>query len=215
MLWYNVGVMNKYARSLLAVVAMLPVAIVMWVVLFVFAYVTYLTIEPIARLGSDAPVTQSVVYPIPPEVEPIVQQVDIDHTVLSKVDIRLDQGSGPCGEKRGACYSAGVLYFPRSIFSQKQPFQNALFSHEYMHFIWDKYANLDTKNTLQPILIDKYNSNPKLRDRLSTYPKEGDTFVSELQAYTCTEMADNELGSELYNYCTKYLPNRNALPSYY
>ena len=157
-------------------------------------------------------------YPIPPELATIIQQTGIDSNTLSRVQVKLDSGVGVCPtENTSACYSDSVIYYPRKNLSIGQKSQNSIFAHEYMHFIWDKVTLDDEKAQLTQSLLNLYGSNPKFKTRLegNSYDPQSKNFTDELHSFACTEVYDDELGAALKAHCSKYLPNRNALPSYY
>ena len=89
----------------------------------------------------------------------------------------------------------------------------AALAHEYLHFQWSKGNRAPTD-----ALMQVYNGNYYLRQRMSFYNSLGvgsPDFVEELNSIECTEYADGSLYYVVLNYCTKYLPNRNVLPSYF
>lgn len=86
-------------------------------------------------------------------------------------------------------------------------------AHEYLHYQWSRRNRAPTD-----ALMQVYNSNYYLRQRMEPYNQLGigsDDFIDELNSIECTEYADGSLYYVVLNYCTKYLPNRNVLPSYF
>lgn len=166
------------------------------------------------------PVAAEKVYQIPQAVLPIVDAIGIDKKVLSRVEIQMPQDSGPCrnnanSKEPTACFQApSLIIFPASQLSKGVEVRNSSFAHEYMHYIWSTMS-ADQQAALYPALDEIAARNPDLRGRLKNYTVDAKGRYNELHSYTCTEMADFELSDLLREHCQKWLPNRQALPSYY
>lgn len=91
-------------------------------------------------------------------------------------------------------------------------------AHEYLHALWF-HTTTDQRNALSGSLqsfYQKYKAN--FDRRMGAYAKagvSGDLFNSELHSIIGTEVRDDLLPSDLLNWYIQWLPNRDALPSYF
>lgn len=158
-------------------------------------------------------------YVVPAEVAPIVRDLALDMNLVQYMKIEVVPDVSRCGggnaSNTAACMNNGTLIWPQAMFNTRPDQQYALFAHEYLHFVW---AEIDPeyRNSLLPYLDSVWNTVPRFNKRLDTYTGlTSDDKYNEIQAYSCTEVADFKIPAPLLAYCTKYIPNRSVLPSYY
>lgn len=150
-------------------------------------------------------------YPIPAQVQPIVSNIGIDPNLINENQIIVDQGVGICPLPAVSCYSNKKIWIPLSTLNGSQGYSSL--AHEYLHFIWFNKLTYQERQDLSAPLNQFYQSNPSFQSRFKDYPPE--VIQYELFPVLCTEVSDNKLPSTVLQYCAKYLPNRNTLPSFY
>lgn len=178
--------------------------IVVWVI---FATLVVLFLALLVRANEKSyptAVFTKVSYPTPIEVQPILLELGIDPSISSEIQFHVGS-TGPCvGKDYWAC-SRGNEIWVKNVTDQRR---NVFVAHEYMHYIWKNKISHD----IQPQLDAFYQNSPSLQTRIVNFydlkDVEGELFPIE-----CTEVADYKLPASVLQVCSKYLPNRNALPS--
>lgn len=160
-------------------------------------------------------------YNIPAQVLPLIDGVGINHSLIQKVNIQIPNDSSACSHadtsEAAACFSPpSTIFYPQTEFMQTAIDQRESFSHEYLHYIWSTTPKAD-KDRLTPLIEQAYQSSkPYMDTRLKSYIfKAPEQRVDELHSYIGTEIADTLIPVSLLDHYKQYLPNRNALPSYY
>lgn len=85
-------------------------------------------------------------------------------------------------------------------------------SHEYYHYYWKNFTTPDQKTHLNNVLIDFYNSDTWLQNRMKPYIDKGckdECFADELHSISCTEIPNYVLAQEFRDYCNSIVPNRS------
>lgn len=145
------------------------------------------------------PLRAEKTYPIPPQIQPLITQLGINQSTAQKIQYYISP-TNPCGEGAWGCYYNKQIWID-------EPATYKL-AHEYLHYIYQTNPELKSLP-----LQAHYNSNPLLRQGMRNYsPQEIET---ELFSVICTQVADYKLSPDILQACTKYLPNRSALPSDY
>lgn len=163
-------------------------------------------------------------YPIPANVLPIIQRLGIDQSLISRIHIVTPSDNASCQSAGtftvAACYSPNTmtLTVPIPLLSKDVSAQNSTVAHEYLHYIWQSMSQSE-KDSLAPYIEQVYQKDKEYLDkRLVGYDFSGFKAVNrvnELHSYIGTELADSQIPQPLLDHYKKYLPNRNALPSYY
>lgn len=176
--------------------------IIIWVI-FATLVILFLALRVRANEKSY-PVLTKVSYPTPIEVQPILLELGIDPSISSEIQFHVGS-TGPCvGKDYWACSRGNEIW----VKNVTDPRRNQFVAHEYMHYIW----NHEIDHSIQPQLDAYYQSSKSLQDRVTNFYDLKDVS-KELFPIECTEVADYKLPPAVLNLCTKYLPNRNALPS--
>ena len=84
-------------------------------------------------------------------------------------------------------------------------------AHEYLHHVWFKMLDDDTKTKLASDLIYKFAKDPAMQDRVKQYADKQMLQPTELFSYYCTEVSDALLSPYVVSECGKYI-DRSALP---
>src|ERR1035437_7042627 len=116
-----------------------------------------------------------ITYAIPAQIQPIVQDLGIDPAFLSQAEVIVGDTSlcGPSDLKDEAACSVSSTPFkiiiPESTIQLPYYQHNALFAHEYLHYVWDTMSVAD-QNALLPYIDEVYKANATyLNERLSGY----------------------------------------------
>lgn len=165
--------------------------------------------------------TPKQVQELPPAAQAYAEQLGIPLERLQYTKVVIGGTCSASGLAEGqaiACYRGdnteltnGIL----TITSKVTPANARLvFAHEYMHQVWEEItpAQRSEYSTVTRALYAQY---PKVRERVKDYQADQSVIDNELHSYICTEMADVRIPEPLKSHCITYLPNRNALPSYY
>ena len=144
-------------------------------------------------------------------------QVGLTQSQLSTVHAQL----GACHDaKATACYENAtetMFIRPETMASPKLP---TVLAHEYLHYVWYKMLGDQGRKITGDSLMVMYSRNDylgtELRWRLEPYVNLGDVpgtdaFNTELHSIWCTEVADNRMNASSLEYCSRYIPGRNAL----
>lgn len=83
-------------------------------------------------------------------------------------------------------------------------------AHEYLHHVWFKMLDDDTKTKLASDLIYKFAKDPAMQDRVKQYADKQMLQPTELFSYYCTEVSDEALSPYVVSQCGKYI-DRSAL----
>lgn len=170
--------------------------------LLVLGYIVFPKSTPTPDSSPVTPLVQVKTYPVPDEVLKVSTQLGLDQSIVPRIQYTIGS-TGPCqGEGYWACYQSGHIWL-----KEVRP---QYLAHEYLHYIWSNYPE---SNKVTLLLQEIYNNSPALQKRLQFYrPNE---IQGELFPIICTEVADWKLQPELLAECTKWIPNRGLLPSYY
>lgn len=164
-------------------------------------------------------------FPIPVQVQPIVTKLGIDQIEVRKIQIWVPETSAKCDGVLAdgaavACYfnsKPPTIYMPAPTLTGKDA--TVTFAHEYMHYVWSNKVTPTEKASLTASIERFFQANRRVVEpRFKSYVASGvsgDRLVDERQATFCTEISDYRLPADFRAYCTRYLPNRNALPSFY
>lgn len=207
-----------------------PLLVVSSVVLIIFFYAVLVDAWTILKKPANVPNTQSPTaaivetYPIPAEISSIIDSTGIDRNELSKIRVDGSEDLTECRKMiatASACYTNKTIKYPFSNVSTKSQLENnKIFSHEYLHYIWG-ITPAAQKDSLRPYIKNLYDSNSNAFDiRFQGYFDSGiqaydESFYNEWHSIIGTEIADWRIPKPLLDHYLKYLPNRNALPSYY
>lgn len=165
------------------------------------------------------------VFTVPAEVEPIVTKLGIDRSVLKDVQIITPDTASKCSGvlqdgAAVACYfdsKPPTIYMPQTALRSSNA--TTTFAHEYMHHVWANKISDSERAQLSREVRSFYQANRSVVEpRFKSYLNAGltqDGLTNEMQAIFCTEISDSRLPRNFYNYCARFLPNRNALPSYF
>lgn len=167
-----------------------------------------------------SPVTVAQVWPTPkPEItqDPTLmadaRQLGID---VSELNLGLTTEFRPNFNVPNGSTVNAIFYAPNTINvrpGMEKTKELSSLAHEYLHYQWQK-GNRASSDALMQV----YNSNYYLRERMTPYNKlevGSEDFLNELNSVECTEYNDSTLYYVVLNYCAKYVPNRNVLPSYF
>lgn len=153
-------------------------------------------------------------YPRAPEVDQMFRDLGI--TDIAQIEVKLtDQTACEWDATLRGCalsYSDHMTLYLTSNW-QKDPNRYSTLGHEYLHWVWVKGDRANATD-----LMAVYNSNYRFKQRMAFYEKLGvgsEPFLNELNSIACTEWADAALPFNLLSYCTKHVPNRGLLPSYF
>jgi hypothetical protein len=161
-------------------------------------------------------------YPIPGAILPIVDRLGMSREKVAEVRIIAPANASECGDANTAtaeaCYDSGddLLIMPLTSLNQSVADVNATFAHEYLHHVWFTMPALE-RMRLMPYLEQAYqNTKYYLDDRMvgydfSVHPADR---MTELHSFIGTEISDSAIPAPLLAHYAKYVPNRNALPSY-
>lgn len=181
---------------------------------------------------TSPPSTPSVVssplpttFPVPVQVQPIVTKLGINPIEVRKIQIYVPETSTKCNGVLAdgaavACYFNGkppAIYMPSPTLTSKDA--TSTFAHEYMHYVWSNLVTDAEKTALTASVEKFYQANLRVVEpRFKSYVASGvvgERLTDEKQATFCTEISDWRLPADFRAYCTRHLPNRNALPSFY
>lgn len=170
------------------------------IVSFFISLVILLVVAFPAPKQADTP--RIIVAPIPvkthstpPEVLKVSQELGLDQNVISQIEFTLGS-AGPCSAPGyWGCYKYNHIWL-----TEVKPHYLA---HEYLHHVKNPKLNL------RPI----YDQNSLLQQGMRNYTPE--QIDNELFPVICTQVADYKLPADVLAECTKYVPNRNILPSHY
>lgn len=84
--------------------------------------------------------------------------------------------------------------------------------HEYYHYYWENETTPNEKITLGNQLVDFYNTDAWLQNRMRPYTDTGckdDCLTNELHSVMCTELPSYVITQEFTNYCNSVIPNRS------
>lgn len=151
-------------------------------------------------------------FTVAPEITSIATDLGINQQYLREAKAQFGNPETACN-KAGArgCFN-GVITISPSITPEEK---KVALAHEYMHFVWsNKVVNKQAVSAEVLSFANQYRSN--IAPRFEFYKGvDQKQLEDEYQAIFCTEIADWRLSPELKNYCTTWLPNRSALPSYF
>ena len=167
--------------------------------LAVLIYVAFPAPKKEVSVSTPPPVLKEKTYPIPPQIQPLITQLGIDQSTAQKLEYHIS-ATNPCGGTTWGCYQLKQIWINEPV-----PYKLA---HEYLHYIYFTTPEVRSLN-LRPL----YDNNPLLRQGMRNYTPE--EIEKELFPVICTQVADYKLPPEILQACTKYLPNRNILPSDY
>jgi len=199
-----------------------------YIIVIVLAFLAYGYLIPDIRLATYQPPEPT--YTPPPKVAQ--EQAPITEIYATQLGIPMESikylrviSGGECsgeGLEKGkaiACYQGtydetydGTITMTAKSLSR--PDSRVIFAHEYMHYVWNVITPAERSN-ISAVTNQLYAQYPKVRQRVADYKTDQATIDNELHSYICTEMADVRIPEPLRSHCTKYLPNRNALPSLY
>lgn len=83
-------------------------------------------------------------------------------------------------------------------------------AHEYLHHVWHKLLDDQTKENLTAHLIGMYGNDVAIRARVLSYVDAGKLYPTELFSYYCTESSDGYLTEYVRDTCNRYI-NRSSL----
>lgn len=83
-------------------------------------------------------------------------------------------------------------------------------AHEYLHHVWFKTLDDNTKVKLTSDLISIYGKDAVMQERVESYTEKQTLQPTELFSYYCTEVPDHLLTPYILSTCTKYI-NRKVL----
>lgn len=172
---------------------------------------------------TPAPPVVAETQTLDPRIAAIADRVGISHATLSEVNPEVGRPNETkfCLAEALSCiyqyadYTQKIYIFP-DILSKPQEEQNSVLSHEYLHHIW--WSKVQDKQQFCSGLMTYYDQNPRVHDRMQVYVNAGSSgleFCNELHSVLGTEMVDSEMNPKLLEWYIKWLPNRNALPSYF
>lgn len=84
--------------------------------------------------------------------------------------------------------------------------------HEYYHYYWKNELTPDEKADLSNKLVDFYNGDTWLQNRMKPYNDAGckdECFNDELHSVTCTEIPSWVITQKFIDYCNSVVPNRS------
>lgn len=87
---------------------------------------------------------------------------------------------------------------------------DAIVAHEYLHHIWFKALDDETKTKLTSDLISIYGKDSAMQERVKSYTEKQTLQPTELFSYYCTEASDPLLTPYIVSECNKYI-NRGVL----
>jgi hypothetical protein len=87
---------------------------------------------------------------------------------------------------------------------------DTLVAHEYLHHIWFKTLDSETKTKLTSDLISLYGKDPVMQELVKSYAEKQTLQPTELFSYYCTETSDSLLTPYIVSECNKYI-NRGTL----
>lgn len=87
---------------------------------------------------------------------------------------------------------------------------NVAVAHEYLHHVWFKTLDENTKVRLTSDLIAMYGNDASMQRRVESYADHQTLQSTELFSYYCTESSDGYLTNYVLSECNKYI-NRGAL----
>lgn len=104
-------------------------------------------------------------------------------------------------------WSYGVL-----TVKQDTPASNldSVVAHEYLHHVWYKALDSDTKTKLGSDLISLYGNDTAMQERVKSYAENQILQPTELFSFYCTEVSDRYLTQYVLEHCSKYI-NRSTL----
>ena len=159
-------------------------------------------------------------YVMDARIEALATELGIDKENLrnAKPQIGKPEG-GVCGKVQAiGCYNGTIYIYPEALKGDRLE-QRSILAHEYLHYVWDTASPAD-KERLSPYLNIMYGKYAAAFDRRTkdyetsgTLPGSAD-YTNELHSFMGTEISDAKLHPVLLEWYKKWLPNRNALPSY-
>jgi hypothetical protein len=198
-------------------------AIIAWgliaVLVFIFSFSSSSSNLPKPIVATPAVAEKT--YAIPAEIQPIIGQLGISAENASRLEVVISPDSSPCQKisnstAPGGCFIApSTIIYPTYLLKEPQDFQNAAFAHEYLHYVWSRLPS-DEKASLAAPINQAHIANASYLDgRLANYTLTDELRLDELHSYIGTELSDDKIPQPLLDHYKKYLPNRDALPSYY
>ncbi len=104
-------------------------------------------------------------------------------------------------------WSYGVMTIKSGLSAQEL---DSIAAHEYLHHVWFKTLDEETKRRLTSDMITIYGKDPMMHKRVSSYSDKQTLQPTELFSYYCTESSDQYLTDYILAECGKYI-NRAAL----
>lgn len=199
------------------------IGILLWVVFLSYLGQLFVSAPPPDVVATPEPTVKT--YTVPAQVDPIVTKLGINRSTLKKVEIVTPDTATKCSGvlqdgAAVACYfdsKPPTIYMPLTALRSKEA--TTTFAHEYMHYVWANEISDAERAQLGREARSFYQANRSVVEpRFKSYLNAGlsqDGLTNEMQAIFCTEISDSRLPRNFYNYCARFLPNRNALPSYF
>jgi len=104
-------------------------------------------------------------------------------------------------------WSYGVLTVKRGTTGNAL---DTVVAHEYMHHVWFKLLDEQTRIKLTSDLITIYSKDTAMQERVRQYSEKQSLQPTELFSYYCTEVSDKLLTPYILSECSKYA-NRSVL----
>lgn len=202
-----------------------PIAVLALIVIFAFAIVGWQSItksRAISNTVTNYTEKPNVTKTLDPRLIKLADDIGINKSNLITANTRVVTQQN-CGKltAAGSCFDGQSILIYESGFSKPLDYQRLILAHEYLHWVWEKNTTNADKQNLIPYINQTYDANSAYFDsRLKMYydagmTKHDDQFNSEMHSYIGSEIADWRIPQSLLDHYKQYLPNRNALPSYY
>lgn len=163
------------------------------------------------QVAQPAP-TEKPVFKLDPEIAQLGKDLGIPEQALIDTKASFGDPTTICQHVSSGCYNGTIVIARKPDLA----YEHVLLGHEYMHYVWDKKLNEATKDKVSSLVNDFYTKyQVNVQNRFSDYDARGADDPNERQAIFCTEISDARLQPELRDYCAQWLPNRDALPSYF
>lgn len=186
---------------------------------------TKLPVNPIQQASDSVQQTtyQKPKFQLDSRIISLADQIGInrDDLVKAKTQIVPPQDCGTIGNKAASCFDGESILIYDNIFTEPIDEQRSTLAHEYLHWVWEyKLSNSERSALIDQIRVVYNKNSTAFAPRFQSYFSGGtqpysDEFFNEWHSIIGTEIADWRIPEPLLTHYKTYLPNRNALPSYY
>ena len=215
--------LQRRSRELVARVGATVLSVYMWAGIALAAVVIVAIPDTSGADANGGIHTQATAAPVVPElakdpaIAAVLQQVGASDVQL--IDYQYVDGYNDPAfpDKEGEYQSfintatGGFVYGKLTLKRGMTPENERIIAaHEYLHHVWFKLLDKDTKENLTAHLIGMYGNDGEMHKRVQDYVKNGTLYPTELFSYYCTESSNGYLTQYVLDQCNKYI-NRSTL----